>query len=70
MDIYEGCDVGGLGGISEQIIKQREILVDSWSRSHGLAVAACLAGGYKGTRFPNELLIRLHADSVTRFCAD
>ena len=70
MDIYEGCDVGGLGGISEQIIEQREILVDSWSRSHGLAVAACLAGGYKGTRFPNELLIRLHADSVTRFCAD
>jgi len=70
MDIYEGCAVGGLAGISEDIITEREVLVDTWAKSHGVAVATCLAGGYKGARFPNELLIRLHADSVARFCAD
>lgn len=70
MDVYGGCDIGGLLGIDEAMIARREQAVDSWARTHGLAVAGCLAGGYHGERFPQELLIKLHADSVVRFCAD
>lgn len=70
MDVYEGCAIGGLHGIDEAVITQREELVDAWARSHNLAVAGCLAGGYQGSRYPEELLIQLHAASVMRFCAD
>lgn len=68
MDIYEGCQIGGLRGITADIIAVREQLVAMWIRAQGLRVAACLAGGYAGQDFPHEDLIALHAASVATIC--
>jgi acetoin utilization deacetylase AcuC-like enzyme len=70
MDSYEGCAIGGLSGITVDVIRTRDALVDAWVRRHNLKIAACLAGGYQGDRYPYELLIQLHRESVERICAD
>jgi acetoin utilization deacetylase AcuC-like enzyme len=70
MDSYEGCDIGGLTGITSDMLRTRDALVDAWVRRHNLKIAACLAGGYQGKNYPNELLIQLHRESVERICAD
>ena len=68
MDIYGGCKIGGLAGISADIIRAREALVHDWIRAQQLRVACCLAGGYMSETYPNELLLALHAHSVDIFC--
>ncbi len=70
MDSYEGCDIGGLNGITIEMLRERDRLVDIWARRNQLSVAACLAGGYQGNRYPQELLVQIHTESVLRICAD
>jgi acetoin utilization deacetylase AcuC-like enzyme len=70
MDSYEGCDIGRLTGVTSDMLRTRDALVDTWVRRHNLKIAACLAGGYQGKNYPNELLIQLHRESVERICAD
>ena len=50
MDPFEGCDVGGLEGITRDVLAEREDAVFAWCRSAGLPVAFVLAGGYTGHR--------------------
>lgn len=64
MDIHEDCRIGGLAGITTDIIRQREQYVSEWAAAHSLCVAACLAGGYAGARLTHETLVALHAMSV------
>jgi acetoin utilization deacetylase AcuC-like enzyme len=64
MDPFEGCDVGGLPGITEQMLQQRERMVFDWTRAHGLPVAFVLAGGYVGAGLSRETLVTLHRHTL------
>ncbi len=60
MDGYEGCNTGGLNGITEDVLAQRERLVFDWAAMHGYPIAFVLAGGYVGRDLPQATLVRLH----------
>jgi len=60
MDPYEGCNVGGLPGITSEMLCAREQLVFDWCRERQLAIAFVLAGGYKGDRLTRKGLVNLH----------
>lgn len=64
MDIHEDCQIGGLHGITTEVIYAREQYISEWAHAHSLAVVACLAGGYKGGNLDHTTLIALHAMSV------
>jgi hypothetical protein len=60
MDPYEGCGIGGLPGITSEILSAREQLVFNWCRERKLAIAFVLAGGYIGDRLSEDGLVNLH----------
>lgn len=60
MDPHEGSAVGGLPGITSDLLFARERLVFDWCRRRRLAVAFVLAGGYLGPRLDRDGLVRLH----------
>jgi acetoin utilization deacetylase AcuC-like enzyme len=60
MDPYAGCPNGGLPGISEDILAERERLVFTWCRAQRIPVAFVLAGGYSGRRLTTAGLVALH----------
>jgi len=60
MDPCEDCSIGGLAGISEAILAERERMVFEWCASHALPVAFVLAGGYVGPRLGEPRLVALH----------
>ena len=64
MDPYEGCAVGGLAGITEEILAERERMVFAWCREQAIPVVFVLAGGYVSPRLPQEQLVRLHRQTV------
>jgi acetoin utilization deacetylase AcuC-like enzyme len=64
MDPHEGCAVGGLAGITEEILAERERLVFAWLRARAIPVAFVLAGGYVGPRLSQEKLVALHRLTV------
>ncbi|WP_024793636.1 hypothetical protein [Tomitella biformata] len=60
MDPYEGCGVGGLDGITAQVLAHREQMVFDWCRQRSLPVAFTLAGGYIGAGLDQSTLVDLH----------
>lgn len=64
MDPHQHCPVGGLAGIDDDILAQRENLVFSWCRQRKLPVAFVLAGGYIGPRLDQAALVKLHRLTV------
>ena len=60
MDPYAGCPNGGLPGIDEAILAERERLVFTWCRAQRIPVAFVLAGGYVGGGFTATGLVALH----------
>jgi acetoin utilization deacetylase AcuC-like enzyme len=64
MDPHEDSAEGGLAGITEEILAERERLVFAWCRAHAIPVAFVLAGGYVGPRLPQEQLVALHRLTV------
>jgi acetoin utilization deacetylase AcuC-like enzyme len=64
MDIHQDCRIGGLHGITTEIVHAREQYISAWADSHALAMVACLAGGYEGGKLDQETLVALHAMSV------
>lgn len=60
MDPYEECSVGGLAGITREILAARERLVFAWCREQGIPVAFVVAGGYLGQNLDEAGLVRLH----------
>ncbi|MBY0526254.1 MAG: hypothetical protein K2R98_22870 [Gemmataceae bacterium] len=60
MDPHEDCPEGGLPGISEAVLRQREMLVFEWCRRRRLPVAFSMAGGYTGPRLDEGRLVELH----------
>ncbi len=70
MDPHEGSAEGGLAGITEQVLAERERMVFAWLRAQGIPVAFVLAGGYVGPRLPQEQLVALHRLTVQTAAAD
>jgi acetoin utilization deacetylase AcuC-like enzyme len=64
MDPHEDCGIGGLDGITSDIIRLRERMVFDWARARGIPVAFVLAGGYTGYRLWEEKLTALHQMTV------
>ena len=64
VDPFEGCDIGGLPGMTEEILAERERLVFGWCRDRGISAAFVLAGGYVGPRLPEATLVRLHRATI------
>ena len=67
MDPYEGCLMGGLGGITRQVLAERERLVFDWFTSRKIPIAFVLAGGYLGGSLDRRGLVGLHR--LTLSCA-
>lgn len=64
MDPFEGCDIGGVEGITLQILDARERLVFEWCQQRHLPVAFVLAGGYVGSRLNQNRLVELHRKTL------
>lgn len=64
MDPHEGCDIGGLDGITDEILAERERLVFDWAVEAALPIAFVLAGGYRGNDMTPEHLTALHRSTV------
>lgn len=59
MDPHEQCDIGGLLGITHDILATRERIVFEWCAANRVPVAFVLAGGYIG-RLTQAELVELH----------
>jgi acetoin utilization deacetylase AcuC-like enzyme len=73
MDPHERCDIGGLAGITADILAERERRVFAWCGARRLPIAFVLAGGYIGTRLSQSELVALHRLTIagaTRLHAD
>ncbi len=60
MDPYELCDIGGLRGITKEMLRDRERLVFDWGKKAGVPVAFTVAGGYAGRRLNADGVVELH----------
>jgi acetoin utilization deacetylase AcuC-like enzyme len=60
MDPSEDSSIGGLEGITREILAEREQMVFEWSAKRKLPIAFFLAGGYIGPRLDESGLVDLH----------
>ena len=60
MDPHQDSPVGGLAGIDELVLAQRERIVFDWCSRRRLPVAFVLAGGYIGPGLSEKQLVALH----------
>jgi len=60
VDPHEDCDIGGLAGITNAILAERELMVFEWARGRHAPVAFVLAGGYVGDSLQQDRLVELH----------
>ncbi|NMN97838.1 hypothetical protein [Antrihabitans stalactiti] len=65
MDPFQDCPIGGLDGITGEILARREALVFDWFRQRGIPVAFVLAGGYLGPNLDETGLVGLHRLTLT-----
>jgi acetoin utilization deacetylase AcuC-like enzyme len=69
VDPYEGCDVGGMSGITIAMLQRRDRLVFDWCRARRTPVAFVLAGGYVGARLDEQTLVTLHRGTIAAAAA-
>lgn len=69
MDPFERCQVGGLRGITKDLIAEREATVFDWCKHQGIPVSFVLAGGYIGPDFKETELVELHRLTIKAACA-
>jgi acetoin utilization deacetylase AcuC-like enzyme len=67
MDPFEGCSIGGLTGITREILQRREKLVADWCRKNKVPALYVLAGGYEGPNLDLEGVARLHLLTISEF---
>jgi acetoin utilization deacetylase AcuC-like enzyme len=60
MDPYERSSPGGLVGITQEILAERERIVFEWCRARKVPIAFVLAGGYSGPGLDASELVELH----------
>jgi acetoin utilization deacetylase AcuC-like enzyme len=64
MDLHEECALGGLPGVTTELLAEREQMVFRWAAERCVPVAFVLAGGYTGPRLPRRQLVALHRLTV------
>ena len=67
MDPHEGCGVGGLHGINNAVLAEREQIIAEWLQRTGTPAAFALAGGYRGPGLDIDGIIDLHMFTVDAF---
>jgi acetoin utilization deacetylase AcuC-like enzyme len=60
MDPFGGCSIGGMQGVTQKILHDREVAVFSWCRMRGVPIGFVLAGGYLGPELKRSGLVTLH----------
>lgn len=65
MDAHEYA--GGLKGITDNVVKERELIVANWCRQHRIPAIFALAGGYTSGGLTLEELSMLHLETVKAF---
>ncbi len=65
MDPCESCDIGGITGITPEILAEREQIVFEWLRRREIPAAFVLAGGYIGHDLDRAGLVALHRLTVS-----
>lgn len=64
MDPFQGCDVGGLRGVSGAMLRARERMVFDFADEYRAPIMWALAGGYVGSRCSSKTLTALHRSTV------
>ncbi len=64
VDLHEACAIGGLVGMTDEVVSTRERVVFQWAKEHQLPIAFVLAGGYAGPRLTQEHLVQLHRYTI------
>ena len=67
MDPFEDCRIGGMRGITREILEERERLVAQWCLDTKTPALFTLAGGYTGTNLDLEGVARLHLSTIREF---
>ena len=67
MDPFEGCDTGGMRGITREILAERERLVAQWCEDTQTPAMFVLAGGYGGRNLDLDGVARLHLPTIKEF---
>ena len=60
MDPFERCWIGGLRGMTQEVLAEREETVFAWCDANARPVAFVLAGGYASGDFSQDELVGLH----------
>jgi acetoin utilization deacetylase AcuC-like enzyme len=60
MDPFGGCSIGGMQGVTQKILRDREVAVFSWCRMRDVPIAFVVAGGYLGPELERAGLVALH----------
>jgi acetoin utilization deacetylase AcuC-like enzyme len=60
MDPHQASAIGGMRGVTFEMLARRECLVFNWARRRGIPVAFVLAGGYSGGELSQADLVGLH----------
>ena len=68
MDPFGGCSIGGLQGVTQKVLRDREVAVFSWCRMRGVPIAFVLAGGYLGRELDRAGLVALHRLTLEAAC--
>ena len=66
MDPDEGCGIGGLLGINEAILREREQIVFQWFSDRQIPIAFVIAGGYVGGALSKEGLVDFHRMTIVK----
>ena len=68
MDPFWGCPIGGMRGVTQKVLSDREVAVFSWCRMRGVPIAFVLAGGYLGPELERAGLVALHRLTLEAAC--
>jgi acetoin utilization deacetylase AcuC-like enzyme len=60
MDPFGSCSIGGMQGVTQKVLRDREVAVFSWCRMRSVPIAFVLAGAYLGPELARSGLVTLH----------
>jgi len=67
MDPFEDCTIGGMRGITREVLAERERLVAQWCKDTQTPSMFVLAGGYGGPNLDLDGVARLHLPTIREF---
>ena len=64
VDPHEDDEVGGISGITAELLQRRDEAVFTWARRQDVPVSFVLAGGYPNTKHTQAAVVALHRQTV------